>query len=150
VVALHFRYTVLHTNTIAAKLYNLRCQFRCSNSHPQHTIENRTAKAHSTLMISSTYPGPPSMPRSVTLANPKNKGKSYTTFLKPIVSVEWLRQIRMKHPHTPQPPTGNVSSRLHAHFLLHHLSLCNNLYKLPPSLTMCGHRNPMSLLRLWS
>ena len=67
-VALHFRYTVLHTNTIAAKLYNLRCQFRCSNSHLKHTIENRIAKAHSTLMISSTYPGPPSMSRSVTLA----------------------------------------------------------------------------------
>ena len=85
-VVLHFRYTVFHTNTIAAKLYNLRCQFRCSKSHPQHTIENIIAKAHSTLMISSTYPGPPSMPRSVTLAKPKNKGKSYTTFLKPIVS----------------------------------------------------------------
>jgi len=90
------------------------------------------------------------MPRSVTLANPKNKGKSYTTFLKPLVSAEWLRQIRIKYPHAPQPPTGNVSSRLHAHFLLHHLSLCNNLNKLPPYLTMCGHRNPMSLLRLWS
>jgi len=92
-VALHFKYTVLHTNTITAKLYNLRCKFRCSNAHPQHTIENRISKAHSTLMISSTYPGPPSMPRSVTLAKPKNKGKSYTTFLKPIVSAEWLRQI---------------------------------------------------------
>jgi len=34
-VALHFRYTVLHTNTIAAKLYNLRCKFCCSNAHPQ-------------------------------------------------------------------------------------------------------------------
>ena len=149
-VALHFRYTVLHTNTIASKLYNLRCKFRCSNAHPQHTIENRIAKAHSTLMISSTYPGPPSMPRSVTLAKPKNKGKSYTTFLKPIVSAEWLRQIRLKYPHAPLPPSGNVSSRLHAHFLLHHLSLCNNLYKLPPYLKMCGHRNPMSLLRLRS
>jgi len=84
-VALHFRYTVLHTNTIAAKLYNLRCKFCCSSAHSQHTIENRIAKAHSTLMISSTYPGPPSMPRSVTLAKPKNKGKSYTIFLKPIV-----------------------------------------------------------------
>ena len=50
-VAHHFRYTVLRTNTIAAKLYNLRCKFRCSNAHPQHTIENRIAKAHSTLMI---------------------------------------------------------------------------------------------------
>jgi len=51
-----------------------------------------------------------------------------------------------KYPQAPQPPTGNVSSRLHAHFLL----LCNNLDKLPPYLTMCGHRNPMSLLRLRS
>jgi len=76
-VDLHFKNTVLHTNTIAAKLYNLRCKFRYSNSHPQHTVENRTAEAHSTLMISSTYPGPPSMPRSVTgtLAKPKNKEK---------------------------------------------------------------------------
>jgi len=90
-VALHFRYTVLHTNTTAAKLYNLRCKFGCNNAHPQHTIENRIAKAHSTLMISSIYPGPPPLPRSVTLAKPKNKGKSYTTFLKPIVSTEWLR-----------------------------------------------------------
>ena len=93
-------------------------------------------------------PGPPSIPRSVTLAKPKNKGKSYTTFLKPIVSAEWLRQIRLKYPQSPLPPSGNVSSRQHAHFLLHHLSLCNNLYKLPPYLTMCAHRNPMSLLRL--
>ena len=30
-VALHFRYTVLHTNTIAAKLYNLRCKFLTEN-----------------------------------------------------------------------------------------------------------------------
>jgi len=81
-VALHFRYTVLHTNTVAAKLYNLRHKFRCSNAHPQHTIEDRIAKAHSTLIISSTYPDPPLVPRSVTLAKSKNKGKSYTTFLK--------------------------------------------------------------------
>jgi len=101
-------------------------------------------------MISNTYPGPLSMPCSVTLANPKNKGKSYTTFLKPILSAEWLHQIRLKYPHAPQLPSGNVSSRLHTHFLLHHLSLCNNLYKLPPYLTMCGHCNPMSLLRLRS
>jgi len=101
-------------------------------------------------MISSTCPGPLSMPRSVTLAKPKNKGKSYTTFLKPIVSAGWLRQIRLKYPNAPLPPSGNVSSRLNAHFLLQHLSLCNSLYKLPPYLTMCGHRNPMSLLRLQS
>jgi len=88
-------------------------------------------------MISSTYPGPPSMPRSVTLAKHKNKGKSYITFLKPIVSAEWLRQIRLKYPHAPLPPSGNVSSRLYAYFLLHHLPLCNNLYKLPPYPTMC-------------
>jgi len=37
-VGLHFRYTVLHTNTIASKIYNLRFKFRCSNAHPQHTI----------------------------------------------------------------------------------------------------------------
>ena len=60
-VAFHFRYTVLHTNAIAAKLYNLRCKFRCSNAHPQHTIEKRIVKAHSTIMIFSTCPGPPSM-----------------------------------------------------------------------------------------
>jgi len=70
-VALYLRYTVLHTNTIAAKFHNLRCKFRCSNAHPQHTIENIIAKAHSTLMISSTYPGPHLMPRSVSpLQNP--------------------------------------------------------------------------------
>jgi len=28
--ALHFRYIVVHTNTIAAKLYNLRCKFKVS------------------------------------------------------------------------------------------------------------------------
>jgi len=135
----HFRYTVLHTDTIASKFYNLRCKFRYSNAHPPHTIENRIAPAHSTLMISRTYPGPPSMPRSVTLAKPKNKGKSFITFLKPIVSSEWLLQIQLKYPHAPLPPSGNVSSRLHAHFLLHHLSLCN-LYKLHPYLTMCGQQ----------
>jgi len=85
-VALHFRYTVLHTNTIASKLYNLRCKFCCSNAHPQHTIENRIAKAFHIndfqhLPWSSIH-----APLTVTLAKPKNKGKSYTTFLKPIVS----------------------------------------------------------------
>jgi len=38
-VTLHFRYTVLHTNTIVAKLHNLRCKFRCSNAQPQHTLK---------------------------------------------------------------------------------------------------------------
>jgi len=126
-----------HTNTIATKFYSLRCKFRCSNAHPQHTIENRIAKAHCTLMISCNYPGPPSVLRSVTLAKPKNKGKSYTAFLKPIVSAEWLRQIRLKYPQSPLLPSGNVFSREHAHFLLHHLSLCNNLYKLPPYRPNC-------------
>jgi len=37
--ALHFRYTVLHTNTIAAKLYNLRCKFCCSNAHPNTPLK---------------------------------------------------------------------------------------------------------------
>ena len=148
-VDLHFRYTVLYTDT-TAKFYHLRCKFCCSNAHPQHTIENTVDKAHSTLMIDSiTYPGPPLTPRLVTFANPKNRGKSYTTFLKPIVSAEWLRLIPLKYPHAPraQPPSVNVSSRPHAHFLPHHLSLCNNLYKLPSHLTTCGHCNPMSLLR---
>jgi len=56
-VALHFRYTVLHTNTIASKLYNLRCKFRYSNAHPQHTIENRIVKAHSTLKLDESIHG---------------------------------------------------------------------------------------------
>jgi len=43
------------------------------------------------------------MPRSVTLAKPKNKGKSYTTFLKTIVREEWLRLIQLKHLHAPHP-----------------------------------------------
>jgi len=73
-VALHLRYTVLHTNTIVAKFHNLRCKFRCSNAHSQHTIENIIAKAHFTLMISSTYPGPHLMPLSVSpLQNPRIK-----------------------------------------------------------------------------
>jgi len=46
-VALHFRYTVLHTNTMAARLYNLRRKFRCSNANPQHSIDNRIDNAHS-------------------------------------------------------------------------------------------------------
>ena len=48
-------------------------QISLQKAHPQHTIENRIAKAHSTLMISSTYPDPPPMTRSVKLSNPKNK-----------------------------------------------------------------------------
>jgi len=120
-VTLHFRYTVLHTNTIAAKLYNLRCKFRCSNALPQHTIENRIPKAHSTLMISNTYPGPPSVPRSVILAKPKNKGKSYTAFLKPIVSPEWLRQIRLKY---PQSPVTTCTNSLHTSQCVRTGTLC--------------------------
>jgi len=141
-----FRISICSSFTISSLIF----QGTGCNAHIQHTIENRIAKVHSTLMIFSTYPGPPPIPRSVTLAKPKNKGKSYTTFLKPIVSAEWLRLIRLKYPNAPQPPYGNVSARLNSHFLLHDLSLCSNLYKLPLNLTMCGHRHPMSLLRLWS
>jgi len=135
--ALHFRYTFLHTNTIAAKLYNLRFKFRCSNAHTQHTIENRIVKAHSTLMISSTYPGPPSMPRSVTLAKPKNKGKSYTTFLKSIVSTELMRQIRLKYPHASLPPSGKVSSPSQDYMLTSSSTIC-------PSVTTYTNSTPTS------
>ena len=33
-VALHFRYTVPHTNTVVEKLYNLRYKLRSGNAHP--------------------------------------------------------------------------------------------------------------------
>jgi len=54
----------------------------------------------------------------------------------------------MTHPSHLIRKTHDLISKSCANFLLHHLSLCNNLYKLPPYLTMCGHRNPMSLVRL--
>ena len=72
----------------------------------------------------------------------------YTRYLKPLLSKEWLRLVRVQYANSPNPPTGTPTSRTHAHFLLHHLSLSSNLYKPSPYLSMCREKNPMTLLRL--
>jgi len=89
-ISLHFRYTVTHTHLISAHLYSLQCQRKASNTHPQHSLENKIEKAYHTLGLSTSYPGPPTMPTSVALAKPENSGKSYTTYLKPRVTAEWI------------------------------------------------------------
>ena len=149
-MALHFRFTVTHTHTIAAHLYTLRCARRPSNAHLPQSIENRIEKAHRTLQLhsSSGYPRPPPIPPTVAQAKPANKGKSYTRYLKPLVSKEWIRLVRVQYANSPNPPSGTPTSRPHAHFLLHHLSFTSNLYKPSPYLRICREKNPMTLLRL--
>jgi len=88
--SLHFRYTVTHTHLISAHLYTIRCQRKASNAHPQHSLENRIERAYHALGLSTSYPGPPTMPMSVALAKPGNRGKSYTTYLNPLVTAEWI------------------------------------------------------------
>jgi len=120
-ISLHFRYTVTHTNLISAHLYTLRCQRKTSNAHPRHSLENRIETAYHTLSLSISYPGPPTMPMSVALAKPGNRGKSYTTYLKPLVTAEWIQQLTAAHP--PQPTIATPTGRTQAHFMTHGLSL---------------------------
>ena len=112
-VSLHFHYTVTHTHIISAHLYTLRCQSKAFNTHPRHTLENRIdlETAYHALCLSTSCPGLPTMPMSVALAKPGNRGQSYTTYLKHNVTTEWIimiRQLTASHP--PQPahatPTG--------------------------------------------
>ena len=117
---------------------------------PLNSFEIRIEKAHRTLQLHSAlnYPLPPPIPHAVAQAKLANKGKSYARYLKLFVSKEWLRLVRVQHANSPNPPTGTPTSRSHAHFLLHHLSLTTNLYKPSPDLCMCREKNPMTLLRL--
>jgi len=108
-------------------------------------FENRIETAYHTLGLSTSYPGPPTIPMSVALAKPGNRGKSYTTYLKPLVTTEWIRQLTASHP--PQSPHATPTGRTQAHFMIHGPSLYNNLYKIPPYLNICTERNPMSLTR---
>ena len=87
-VSLHFRYTVTHTHIISAHFYTIRFQRRASNAHPRHSLENRIETAYHALGLSTSYPGPSTMPMSVALAKAGNRGKSYTTYLKPFVTAE--------------------------------------------------------------
>jgi len=68
-VSLHFRFTVTHTHIISAHLYTIRCQRRASKPHPRHSLKNRIETAYHALGLSASYPGPPTMPMSVALAN---------------------------------------------------------------------------------
>jgi len=133
-ISLHFRYTVTHTHLISAHLYTLRCQRKTSNAHPRHSLENRIETAYHTLSLSISYPGPPTMPMSVALAKPGNRGKSYTTYLKPLVTAEWIQQLTAARP--PQPTNATPTGRTQAHFMTHGLSLHNDLYKIPPYLNI--------------
>jgi len=138
----------MHTHIISAHLYTLRCQCRASNAHPRHSLENRIETAYHAQGLSTLYPGPPTMPISVALAKPGNRGKFYTTYLKPLVTAKWLRQPTASHPPHPAHPTP--TGRTQAHFIIHGPSLYNNLYKIPPYLNICTERNPMSLTRFRS
>jgi len=116
-VSLHFRYTVTHTHNISAHLCKLRCQRKASNAHPRHSLENSIETAYHAMGLSTSYPGPPTMPMSVTLAKSGNRGKSYKTYLKPLVTVEWIRQLTASHP--PQPAFATPTGRTQAHFVIH-------------------------------
>ena len=85
---------------------------------------------------------------TVALAKPGNRGKSYTTYLKPLVTAQWIWQLTAAHP--PQSTSATPTGRSQAHFMIHGPSLYNNLYKIPPYLNICTQRNPMSLTRFRS
>jgi len=50
-ISLHFRYTVTYTHLISSHLYTLRCQRKASNTHPQHSLENRIETAYYALYL---------------------------------------------------------------------------------------------------
>jgi len=81
-------------------------------------------------------------------AKPGNRGKSYTTYLQPLVTAEWIRQLTASQP--PRPAHATPTGRTQAHFMIHGPSLNNNLHKIPPYLNVCTERNLMSLTRVRS
>jgi len=147
-VSVHFRYTVTHTHLISAHLYTLRCQRRATNTHPKHSLKNKIQKAYHILRLSTSYPRTPTMPTSVALAKQGNREKSYMTYLKPLVTNGWIRQLTSSHP--PHQPHAPLTGRTQAHFMIYGPSLYNNLYKIHPYLSLCTGRNPMSLTRFRS
>jgi len=116
---------------------------------PPALLENGIETAnHHALSLSNSYPGPPSMPMSAALAKSGNRGKSYTTYLKPFVTAAWVRQLKSSYP--SQPPHVTPTGRTHVHFMIHGPSLYNNLHKIPSYLNICTKCNPMSLTRFHS
>jgi len=61
---------------------------------------------------------------SVVLAKPGNRGKFYTTYLKPIVTAAWIQQLTAAHP--PQPTNATPTGPTQAHFMIHGPSLYND------------------------
>ena len=111
----------------AAHLDTLRCQRKASNNHghPKHSLENGIEKAYHTLHLSTSYPGHPTMPMSVALPKQGLPGKSHKTYLEPLVTAEWVRQLTSAHP--LQQPHATPTGRTQAHFMIHGPSLYNNL-----------------------
>ena len=78
-----------------------------------------------TCMHQPPIPSPPPMPKTVALAKPENCRKFDTKIPKQVVSAERLKMIRFKYPNSPNASSGIPTTRPRAHFLVHHLSLCN-------------------------
>jgi len=101
------------------------CNWRasCVDSKP-----NQKKMAYHALVLSTSYPGPPTMSMSVELAKPGNTEKSYTKYHTPLVTAEWIRQLTDSHPSLPShaTPTG----RTQAHRMMHEPSLHNNRWNL--------------------
>jgi len=117
--------------------------FGTPGSFRPYNTETYFLKKSSIHALGLSYPGPPTMAMSVALAKTGNTGKSYTAYLKPLVTAEWIRQLTASQP--PQPAHATPTGRTQAHFMIHGPSLYNNLYKIPPYLNICTECNPMSL-----
>ena len=115
-ISLHFT----RTHLILSHLYTLRCQRKASNAHPQHSFENRTETAYHALGLSTSYPRPPTMPMSVVLPKPGNRGKPYITYLKPLhCSMDPTTNSRPPPPANQQHTHGSYPSALHDTRTLH-------------------------------
>ena len=71
-IILHYRYTISHTQLIAAHLYRIRRQFLLSNRHPHQSIETRTADAHTLFSLKGMYINPHTPPQ-VAQAKPRTE-----------------------------------------------------------------------------
>ena len=97
-IRLHFRLTVSHADSLAASLYKYRLS-QTSLSIPQasHTIEHEILQSIRIVFPSWTSPDPLPQPSYLAMVQAKNKEKSFTHTLKPLISDIWRSTLLLDH-----------------------------------------------------
>ena len=99
-VRLHFRLSVTTKGGLSSLLYLAQTTQR--NLLPHDALENRVAQAFDRLGLAQHYPVWSGLPGHITSPKTKNKEKSFSNYLKQIVSKVWLKETLVNAHHLPQ------------------------------------------------